>query len=653
MGSPHAAQVNNLQDGYFRHRGAARYGAVLVFGAVLALGITGRSVEAATIDVGEVSAIQGQVQVAVPLFLNLSSGETFSALSVDLLFDPSRVQCQSLALLPSIAALGKQAETAIVEPGHIRIIVYGPNSQLLGSGNLGDILFQVPASAPTGDATLQLQQASGATPNGVELSLSKMDGEIFIDVPPDMTAPALTVSSPADGASFTIGSTVSVAGTAIDNKAVTLLNINGQAVSVGSNGAFQTSLSLSGVAAGPFSIGVQAQDAAGNMSSITRTIQVTAPTDTTCPIIVLTSPANQSTYTQGQPVPVSGTITDNVAGPIVAKVNGQSVTLGAGGLFSINLTNLSVGTQNILVEATDAAGNLETKERTVTVNAAAVPQIKTAIQTTAVSSGWTISGTERYAWSAPKWLEYQIDFGAGGNWTCALTGMNQKNTSAPGLPSGFNYLVTVTIDGIGKGTLVLPGSTTGYKTGTLAIPVTSGLHTVRFTWTNDYWVPALYDANLRVQQVAFVPPGAAVPASTTPPPTSINYTAAQASVTSSGWNVSGTERYAFAAPQWLEYQIDFGAGGDWMVNLTATNHKYAPAPGLPSGYGYLIGLTLDGVSKGAFSVPGSTTGYQTGGLKISVPAGVHKIRLMWSNDAYSAGVYDANIRVQGIALTPQ
>ena len=129
--------------------------------------------------------------------------------------------------------------------------------------------------------------------------------------------------------------------------------------------------------------------------------------------------------------------------------------------------------------------------------------VRTALQTSAASSGWTTSGTERYAFSANEWLEYQVDFGAGGNWTLGLTATNQNSGAAPGLPAGYAYTIDVKVDGVSKGSFDVPGSTTTYQTGSKVIAMSSGVHTVRFTWTNDAYLAGQYDANIRVRQVSF------------------------------------------------------------------------------------------------------------------------------------------------------
>lgn len=137
------------------------------------------------------------------------------------------------------------------------------------------------------------------------------------------------------------------------------------------------------------------------------------------------------------------------------------------------------------------------------------------------------------------------------------------------------------------------------------------------------------------------------------PAAGVTATAAQTSSSSSRWTLAGTDKYTYWSGEWLEHLMDFGAGGSWNFSLTATNEPYPSAPGLPPGYSYSIDLWVDGVYQRTFSVPGSTTTYQTGATTSPLTlAGVHTVRFLWTNDTYTAGLYDANIRVKQIGVSP-
>jgi S-layer protein (TIGR01567 family) len=85
----------------------------------------------------------------------------------------------------------------------------------------------------------------------------------------DDILPAIVISTPIDGTTVTTSS-INVTGTATDNEGVTSLTVNGNPVTLGADGSFTTTVSLTN---GANTITVIATDAAGN--SATETVTVT------------------------------------------------------------------------------------------------------------------------------------------------------------------------------------------------------------------------------------------------------------------------------------------------------------------------------------------------------------------------------------------
>lgn len=93
----------------------------------------------------------------------------------------------------------------------------------------------------------------------------------------DTVPPTLSIASPADGL-ITNKATVTVSGTTNDvTSSPVTLTVNGKAVTVGSDGSFSTTVTLS---AGENTITVVATDSAGKSTTVTRTVKLdtTAPT---------------------------------------------------------------------------------------------------------------------------------------------------------------------------------------------------------------------------------------------------------------------------------------------------------------------------------------------------------------------------------------
>ena len=105
----------------------------------------------------------------------------------------------------------------------------------------------------------------------------------------DTVPPTLNVTSPANG-SITSNQSCVVAGTTNDSTSSPVtLTVNGSAVTVGSNGAFSTTVTLK---EGSNTITVVATDAAGKTTTVTRTVTL----DTSAPVIssvsIAPNPAN-------------------------------------------------------------------------------------------------------------------------------------------------------------------------------------------------------------------------------------------------------------------------------------------------------------------------------------------------------------------------
>jgi RHS repeat-associated protein len=166
----------------------------------------------------------------------------------------------------------------------------------------------------------------------------------------DWTAPVLVISSPLDS-TITKLSSMTVSGTIKDSTAVTL-TINGNSVPI-SNGTFTTTVNL---AEGTNKITIVATDAAGNTTSISRTVRV----DRIAPALVVSSPLD-SVITNLSRVTISGTVKDSTA--VTLTVNGVNVPINNGS-FTTQIV-LTEGKNRFTIVATDAAGNTTTVSRTV------------------------------------------------------------------------------------------------------------------------------------------------------------------------------------------------------------------------------------------------------------------------------------------------
>ena len=102
-------------------------------------------------------------------------------------------------------------------------------------------------------------------------------------------------------------------------------------------------------------------DTVGNQQTVTATVNL----DMTPPVIVVSSPANQSVVTQAA-VTINGTATDALSGTTQVTCGGVTATL-SGSAFSCGVT-LNVGLNPIVIKATDIAGNVSASKLYLTLN---------------------------------------------------------------------------------------------------------------------------------------------------------------------------------------------------------------------------------------------------------------------------------------------
>lgn len=105
----------------------------------------------------------------------------------------------------------------------------------------------------------------------------------------------------------------------------------------------------------------------GSSSAILFTI------DTVDPELNISEPTD-GFVTNADMVLVAGTTSDSTSNPVTVTINGESVEVGEGGVFSKEIT-LTEGSNTITIIATDAAGRTTTITRTVTKDSSA-PVIK-------------------------------------------------------------------------------------------------------------------------------------------------------------------------------------------------------------------------------------------------------------------------------------
>lgn len=185
----------------------------------------------------------------------------------------------------------------------------------------------------------------------------------------DTTEPTVTITNPATSTTFAFGDTINFSATAndiVDGDISTQIqwssDIDGD-FDIGAN------ISTSILSVNNHIITASVTDNAGKTGDTSITIIVEDASDTEDPIITITSPATNSTFTYRDTINFSATANDNLDGDISTQIQWSSDRdgdLGTGA--SIPDVADKLGDHIITASATDNAGNNATDSITITVN---------------------------------------------------------------------------------------------------------------------------------------------------------------------------------------------------------------------------------------------------------------------------------------------
>ena len=181
---------------------------------------------------------------------------------------------------------------------------------------------------------------------------------VSVNVFNDITAPAVTIASPAAGS--TVSGTVNVAANASDNVAVSKVEfyLNGVLKASATSAPYSYTWNTLAAANGAYTLIAKAYDTAGNIGQ-SATVSVNVSNDTTAPAVSIASPAAGSTVSGT--VNVAANASDNVA---VSKVefylNGVLKATATSPPYSYFWDTLAAanGAYTLIAKAYDAAGNI-------------------------------------------------------------------------------------------------------------------------------------------------------------------------------------------------------------------------------------------------------------------------------------------------------
>ncbi|SLM29233.1 exported hypothetical protein [Desulfamplus magnetovallimortis] len=195
---------------------------------------------------------------------------------------------------------------------------------------------------------------------------SGLEGEAFITVNITNTSPSILIMSPADNSSFSHGSVITFMAsvTDIEDGVITGKNVQWKSDRDGFLGE-GTALTKSTLSVGTHVITVTATD----KTALVSTESITITVGNASPVILIRSPADNSSIDYGETITFLAAVTDAEDGDITGKsIIWESDRDGFFGYdTSLTINNLSVGTHVITVTATDSTDLVTTATITVTI----------------------------------------------------------------------------------------------------------------------------------------------------------------------------------------------------------------------------------------------------------------------------------------------
>ncbi len=256
-----------------------------------------------------------------------------------------------------------------------------------GYGVLGSHVY----FASTGTHTIRVQQRE----DGAVIDQIAISPDAFLTDPPgwprgDLTIyptsessptnlpPAVALSAPADGATFTAPATITLSATASDpeNRLSKVDFYNGSTL-LATDTSAPYSFAWSSLPAGSYSLRAVATDAdGGSAPSATATVTVTSPSSNQPPSVTLTAPANGATFTAPATMTLSATASDpeNRLARVEFYNGSALLNSDSSAPYSFGWSSVAAGTYQLKAVAVDAdGGSTSSATASVTVATGATP----------------------------------------------------------------------------------------------------------------------------------------------------------------------------------------------------------------------------------------------------------------------------------------
>ena len=180
-----------------------------------------------------------------------------------------------------------------------------------------------------------------------------------------------------------------------------------------------------------------------------------------------------------------------------------------------------------------------------------------------------------------------------------------------------------------------------YRRGRMLVYLDTGDTDLLLNWKNDAWKKGVYDANIQIKRVKLKFKRKLRARK------NMARRAHQYCETKGRWFWDNNTVRTYWANQRISFCFPNVASGKYKVRIVAKNYG---KNGLPPGYeNFLVDVKADGVS-GQAKIKADDNKFRRGDVILDLTGGRTKVDLIWRNDKWKKGVYDANIQIKRIRL---
>jgi regulation of enolase protein 1 (concanavalin A-like superfamily) len=263
---------------------------------------------------------------------------------------------------------------AVGAPAWVRLVRQG--STVTGFQSNDGVTWTAVGTATLAPATLYV--GLEVTSHDPAQAATAVFDSVTVRVPSPNQPPTVSLTAPANGATFTAPATITVSATASDAAGtVTTVEFYAGATLIGADTTSPYSVTWNNVPAGSYALTAVARDnGSATTTSAARSITVTSATNQP-PSVSLTAPANGATFTAPATMTVSATASDGDGTiTVVEFYRGGTIQIGSDATspYSVTWSNVPAGSYALTAVARDnASGMTVSSTRTITVNDPAAP----------------------------------------------------------------------------------------------------------------------------------------------------------------------------------------------------------------------------------------------------------------------------------------